>query len=534
MRVRSGFSLLVAFLGLAASTLVAASVAAGTQIELLPAAGSSFYASSLVASADGANVYAGGTFDVWGFSRDGLSGVLAYIDIELVQNAAIAPSPDDAHLHVAAFDPQTRHADQLAIFARDVASGLLEPAGTLTPETGGTEALAGIVSLLVSPDGAFLYVITMSSNGILVFARDAQTGALTTPPLVIDMTVTPTKIVISPDGAYAYVLSNSEEELRTYARSSETGDLTWIDTLSQFVFTIDDEPSSQLDIAISPDGDSVQVTSAPDGTVTVFAREAATGALAFASELVLDSCFLCRGLCCGSSPATRSPGFRASRGEARSQPRKTDSISPRSRGIRRAVTTRRSTPARSSETWRRAISRSRRTNDRSTLRATPSASAAHSGRAVAASRCGSDHRNAVGEIGSHLARDGRQLRVELVDAREIVGEARARKLRCRTECGRPGRVQHERHGVRGRLQRAQRSVADPRRVEDLDAEAGVAQDRNDHPAGETPGTFSGVSRSACCTQLRMHCSDGSYSSANAAGLRPARTISTSLRRSSGG
>lgn len=258
----------------------AASVPPGSQIELLPVAGASFFASSVIASPDGAHVYAGLTFDVTSLSRDVVSGELAVVDVEAIQNGAIAISPDGAHVYVA-------ESARLGIFARNTESGMLDPVGTVTPESGGTEALDGIVALAVSPDGAFVYVVTMSSHGILVFERNALTGALGTPPLEIDMTVTPSKIVISPDGAHAYVLSISEEELRVYARSSETGDLTLLDTLNDLVFTVDDEPSSHLDVAISPSGERVEVTSSPEGTITAFTRNASTGALTFADELVV-------------------------------------------------------------------------------------------------------------------------------------------------------------------------------------------------------------------------------------------------------
>lgn len=283
-------SSLVACVGLLASSAFADPIPPGSTIELLPPAGASFFATTVVVSPDGANVHSAGGFDVRTLSRDGPSGALTEIDHDFVQNVAFTISPDGAHLYVAAIEPQTPQVNQLAIFARDAGSGLLEPAGTVTPDTGGTEALDGIVALAVSPDGAFLYVITTGSQGMLVFARDAQTGALGASPLAIDMTVTPTKIVFSPDGAHAYVLSNSEEELRVYARNSETGALTLLDTLSQLVFTVDDEPSHQLDVAITPDGTSLEVTSAPEGTITSFTRDAGTGALGFADEDVLAPC----------------------------------------------------------------------------------------------------------------------------------------------------------------------------------------------------------------------------------------------------
>ncbi len=274
-------ALLVAMLAFSASMTAAAPVPPGSQIELLPVAGASLFPGAVVVSSDGAHVYAGLTFDVTSFSRDVVSGELTQVDIDAINHGAIAISPDGAHVYVAGLA-------QLAIFERDAGSGILDPAGTVTTESGGTEALDSIVALAVSPDGAFVYVLATSAHGILVFERNAQTGALGTPPLVIDMTVTPSKIVFSPDGAHAYVSSNSEQELRVYARSSETGDLTLLDTLDELVFTVTDVPSSRFDVAISPSGERVEVASAPERTIAAFTRDASTGALTFADELVVS------------------------------------------------------------------------------------------------------------------------------------------------------------------------------------------------------------------------------------------------------
>jgi 6-phosphogluconolactonase (cycloisomerase 2 family) len=279
---RSVFTCLVATLAFSASMSAAAPVLPGSQIELLPVVGASLHAGAVVVSSDGAHVYAGYTYDVRSLSRDGVSGELTLVDVDAIHNVAIAISPDGAHVYVADADLQ-----QLEIFERNAESGALDSVRTVTQESGGTETLDGILSLAVSPDGAFVYVTTTSSNGILVFERDAQTGALGTPPLAIDMTVTPTKIVFSPDGVHAYVANNTEEELRIYARSSDTGDLTLLDTLDELVFTVTDVPSSRFDVAISPSGERVEVTSAPEGTITAFDRDASSGALTFADELVL-------------------------------------------------------------------------------------------------------------------------------------------------------------------------------------------------------------------------------------------------------
>ena len=277
---RPVFAWLVGTLAFSASMTAAAFVPPGSQIELLPVAGASLFPGAVVVSSDGANVYAGYTFDLTSFSRDVVSGELTQVDIDAINHGPIAIGPDGAHVYVA-------ESAQLEIFERNAQSGTLDSVGTVTTESGGTEALDGIVSLAVSPDGAFVYVITTSAHGILVFERNAQTGALGTPPLVIDMTITPSKIVFSPDGAHAYVSSDSEEELRIYARSSETGDLTLLDTLDELVFTVTDVPSSRLDVAISPSGERVEVTSAPERTIAAFTRDASTGALTFADELVV-------------------------------------------------------------------------------------------------------------------------------------------------------------------------------------------------------------------------------------------------------
>lgn len=273
--------------GLALSGPVLGSVPAGSRIELFPIAGATLYASSVVVSPDGLHVYVGAQFDLEGFQRDPSTGVLAAapVEVESGSHTAVAISPDGAHLYAVTLEPSD--GEGIEIFARSAESGGLDLLDTLTPTTGGTAELAFVTSLAVSPGGAFLYVACADSSRVLVFARNPLTGALGTPPLSIELPFQPARVVLSSDGAHAYVASRSDDALRVYARDDTTGSLTLLDTVPDLVAG-NDEPPFRVDVAISPDGQSVWVTSAADDTVTRFAREADTGLLTPTDALVLS------------------------------------------------------------------------------------------------------------------------------------------------------------------------------------------------------------------------------------------------------
>jgi 6-phosphogluconolactonase (cycloisomerase 2 family) len=108
----------------------------------------------------------------------------------LQQAQSVALSPDDKFLYVASGGSLAGGSNGVAIFARDVQTGALTKAGCVTAGGGdgrvGSEqtcargdALLGAADVAISPDGASAYVASAVSGGLAWFARDTATGALT-------------------------------------------------------------------------------------------------------------------------------------------------------------------------------------------------------------------------------------------------------------------------------------------------------------------------------------------------------------------
>lgn len=260
-----------------------AAVPAGSRIELLPVAGAQLWPREVAVSPDGAHVYSIAEFELEGFARDPDTGVLGVTRIDREEGSwgALAISPDGAHVYAVAYHGP--EGERIEVSTRDEETGALEPFDSVGPTTGGTEALDGLTSLAVSPDGAFLYVVCADSDHILVFPRDASTGALDTPPLAIAMPTKPDRIELSPDGAHAYLTSRSDDALRAYSRDEATGELALLDTIPDLVPNAD---SARMDVSVSPDGTSVWVTSTEE-TVARFARDAESGALTQTDAVLL-------------------------------------------------------------------------------------------------------------------------------------------------------------------------------------------------------------------------------------------------------
>jgi DNA-binding beta-propeller fold protein YncE len=160
--------------------------------------------------------------------------------------AAVSPDGRSVYL-VAQSNPEAIEADAVAVFDRDPTTGALVqkagPEGCFAASGRGGcakyAALKGAHEAVVSPDGRNVYVTT--GRGIVVFARDATTGALA--PLA-SATECPTKnrlkspckpsqgiagansLAFSPDGADLYASSNAYPTIGILHRNALTGALT--------------------------------------------------------------------------------------------------------------------------------------------------------------------------------------------------------------------------------------------------------------------------------------------------------------------
>jgi DNA-binding beta-propeller fold protein YncE len=334
-----------AFAAGVAAALLAAAPASGSVLEQLPgrdacttpgppysrercATGTAIFApDSPAVSPDGANVYVAarnpdslvsiGASGVLSFRRDRGTGALrelgcitddgtdgregtdgACADGSALESAnAIAVSPDGRHVYSTSDD------GGIAILARGM-EGRLTQAGCVKNYAPGSPcadafAMPRPVAITVSPDGRFVYATSRVSHAVVVFARDAGSGALAETSCVSDNgadgactdgygLVNPTAIAISPDGRNAYVtLAKQQNGLAVFARDTQTGALTQTACFISVEAPPHGAPCQATPglfdangVAVSPDGRNVYVTSIDSDAVVTFRRDPASGTLA--------------------------------------------------------------------------------------------------------------------------------------------------------------------------------------------------------------------------------------------------------------
>lgn len=243
-------------------------------------------------SPGGEHLYVAGEFDdaVALFSRDNATGRLTFVEavfdgvggIDGLAGAIdFAISSDGSHLYVAGwFD------DSIVTFSRDSATGVLTFVQMQQDDTAGVDALCGARSVIVSADGAHVYVSGEYDNAVGVFSRDGATGQLSFIEAqrdryssadglygVVDVTV-------SPDGNHLYAAGYDDDSVAVFTRNNSTGQLTFVEALKDGVSGVDGLSRAHA-VTVSPDGAHLYAVGYGDHAVAVFSRNAATGQLAF-------------------------------------------------------------------------------------------------------------------------------------------------------------------------------------------------------------------------------------------------------------
>ena len=245
---------------------------------------------AVVVSQDGTNVYAAGSSDnsIVAFAREADTGALAFLETErnnvgdvigIGRVNALAMSPDGASLYAA-----SSQANDLVVFGRDAATGALTFVEAKQDHVGGVQGLSGAQVVAVSPDGAHVYVA--GGSALVVFTRNAATGALEFVELEqngvggVTGLAGATSIALSADGASLYVAGKGDDAVAAFSRDRATGKLTYVETLQQGMDGVDGLDGVNA-LAVSPDGTHVYaVGSTPTSkTLTVLTRDTATSEL---------------------------------------------------------------------------------------------------------------------------------------------------------------------------------------------------------------------------------------------------------------
>jgi 6-phosphogluconolactonase (cycloisomerase 2 family) len=267
---------------------------------------------SLAFTADGAQLYAGYTTGVVAFDRSAVTGLLSYVDNEartVGGSSDLAVSADGAYVYVVS--PGLGGRGTLAVFARDNSTGALSYVEVKEDDHFGVGGLGNPSAVALSPDGAHVYVTARTENAVTVFARNAGTGRVTFVESQVDGVggvdgiALPSDIALSPDGAHVYVAGGGESAVTVFARNAGTGALTFVEVLRNGFANVEGLAGPRT-LLVSPEGTHVYVGSADDAIV-MFDRNMGTGELLFA-RVVRDDVGGIRGLTALSDLAISADG----------------------------------------------------------------------------------------------------------------------------------------------------------------------------------------------------------------------------------
>ena len=138
----------------------------------------------------------------------------------------------------------------------------------------------------VSLDGKHVYTSSSSESAIAVFSRNATTGVLTFVEVQkdgvggVDGLLGSRSVTVSPDGKHVYATGLAENKVSVFSRNATTGALTFGEIQTDGVGGVDGLAGAIV-VTVSPDGKHVYVTGNSEAAVAVFSRNATTGALTF-------------------------------------------------------------------------------------------------------------------------------------------------------------------------------------------------------------------------------------------------------------
>ncbi|MCS4306443.1 6-phosphogluconolactonase (cycloisomerase 2 family) [Rheinheimera pacifica] len=251
--------------------------------------------SDVAVSQDGRFIYTASTSSsaVSVFERDLVTGTLTYRSKNTGIPAAFSVdvSSDNKNVYAASPTGQAIHT-----FSRDITTGALTKVGEVT-NIGGS---SGFVSVSVSPDNKHVYGVGgyPNANGLVVFNRDQTTGALTVLHdykdnvndhalgQLFSNTTSPIKnIVTSADGQFVYVTSTADHAVTLFSRNANTGALTQVAVYKDGVDGVDGLQAASS-AKRSPDGQHLYISGQGENSVAIFSINNTSGELTYLSKMM--------------------------------------------------------------------------------------------------------------------------------------------------------------------------------------------------------------------------------------------------------
>ena len=209
-------------------------------------------------------------------------GDLSFVEAQLAggfDDRGLAITPDGEHLYVAC-----AHRSSVVELVRDSGSGAVSVAGVQHDGVAGVDGLQGARAVAVSPDGAHVYVASADEplhqqSALVAFARDAGSGVLSFIEVEragaggVPSLEAVNSLAVAPDGAHVY--TGAYRAITVFARNAATGAL-------DFASAVTEAPGGAelygvSGVAVSPDAAHLYALTVD--RLHVFARDAGTGVL---------------------------------------------------------------------------------------------------------------------------------------------------------------------------------------------------------------------------------------------------------------
>jgi len=141
-----------------------------------------------------------------------------------------------------------------------------------------------------SPDNRFVYAATLGAGVLLRWNFDAERGALAGPATALapHADASPRHFVFSPDGRFAYLLNELDGVIDVLARDAASGELTPVGSASVLPPGFTGEPWA-ADLHLAPDGRFLYASERRSSTLSIFAADAASGALSLRGQAATEA-----------------------------------------------------------------------------------------------------------------------------------------------------------------------------------------------------------------------------------------------------